>query len=136
MVFEFQRDVDSFEPAAGAAAHPTCGSLLVVEPDALLRWSLVTYFRNWFNVFAVATTGAGNEVIQEETINALVVSDELDLAAAQRMERLAYDHNPAVCIVRVVTSARSAADDPYAAGMLEKPFELAELASLLHIPAA
>jgi len=136
MGFQSHRDIKSIEAATAAAASPNYGSLLVVEPDALLRWSLVTYLHKWFKVFAVATTDAGDDIIHEETINAVVISDSLDLPAAQRMERLAYDHNPAVCIVRVVTSARSAAQDPYASGTLEKPFELAELANLLHVPAA
>jgi len=133
MGIQSQHGAKTTDVAAISPSQPACGSLLVVEPDALLRWSLVTYFSKWFNVFAVATTDAGNDILREESINAIIVSDAAELPAAQRMERLARDYNPTVLIVRVVTSARSAAQDPYATGILEKPFELAELAGLLHV---
>jgi len=111
--------------------HPPQGNLLVVEPDALLRWSLVTYFSKWFNVFAVATTEAAIDILGEEAISAVIVADVLDATEVQRMEQMACDSNPDVRIIRVVTSLRSATQDPYAAGTLEKPFELAALADLL-----
>lgn len=114
-----------------APVHAPDGILLVVEPDALLRWSLVTYFNKWFNVFAVATPDAGVEILDDASINALIVSDVLNASEVQRMERMACDRNPAVRIIRVVTSLRSAGSDPYASGTLEKPFELAALADLL-----
>ncbi len=132
MEFKSRRTAKVTEATPAAPVPALDGILLVVEPDALLRWSLVTYFNKWFNVFAVATPDAGVEILDDESINALIVSDVLDASEVQRMERMACDRNPAVRIIRVVTSLRSAVNDPYASGTLEKPFELAALADLLH----
>ncbi len=131
MGFKSRRESKVTEAIPAAPVPPPDENLLVVEPDALLRWSLVTYFSKWFNVFAVATTDASVEILDAESINALIVSDVLDASEVQRMERMACDCNPAVRIIRVVTSLGAAANDPYASGTLEKPFELAALADLL-----
>jgi len=131
MGFKSRRQQKVTEAIEATPVSPPGDNLLVVEPDALLRWSLVTYFSKWFNVFAVATTDAGVEILDEESINAVIVSDVFDASEVQRMERMACDCNPAVRIIRVVTSLRSAASDPYASAALEKPFELSALADLL-----
>ena len=132
MGYSPRRKPKANEATAPESVRPPDGNLLVVEPDALLRWSLVTYFSKWFNVFAVAAIDAAEEILDGESINAVIVSDVLDATEVERMEQKAFDCNHAVRIVRVVTSLRSAAKDPYATGTLEKPFELAALADLLH----
>jgi len=131
MGFRSGQQPNMTEATGATPGHPPNENLLVVEPDTLLRWSLVTYFSKWFNVFAVAAIDAGVEILDGESIHAVIVSDVFDASEAQRMERMACDRNPAVRIIRVVTSLRSAANDPYASGTLEKPFELSALADLL-----
>lgn len=105
--------------------------LLAVEPDALLRWSLVTYFGPRFDVRAVDTPEAGLAVLNSDMAAAVVVSDAVASLDVVNLERLAIARNPDVCIIRVVTSLRSAPDDAYATATLEKPFELSALAKLL-----
>lgn len=131
MGYSPRRKPKAVEATAAQPERPPDDNLLVVEPDALLRWSLVTYFSKWFNVFAVASTEAAAEIIDEELINAVIVSDALDATSVQAMEQRAVDCNHDVRIIRVVTSLRSATKDPFATGTLEKPFELAALADLL-----
>ncbi len=105
--------------------------LLVVEPDSLLRWSLLTYFGPRFEVRAVRTAEAGGAVLEDEGASAVVVSDAVAPLDVVKLERRALSLNPDVRIIRVVTSLRSAPADALATATLEKPFELSALAELL-----
>ncbi|MFQ5352596.1 MAG: hypothetical protein ACE5D3_05935 [Candidatus Binatia bacterium] len=125
-------------PKAEPSSGPSSSSriLLVAEPDSLLRWSLATYFGALFQVRAVGTAQAGMEVLDKQAVSAMIVSDALDSSGLVQMELQALALNPNVCIIRIVTSLRSARTDSYATATLEKPFELSALAKLLTIPTA
>ncbi|MBU0717038.1 MAG: hypothetical protein KJ749_02220 [Planctomycetes bacterium] len=107
------------------------GYLLIIEPEALLRWSLSTYMSKWFDVFPTETIEAGLRILDDHTIDAVVLSDQLDVDAIERMEATARARNAATRVVRTVTHLNSGERRPEGFFCIEKPFELAQLATLL-----
>ncbi len=116
------------ESPQGSAEH-----LLIVEPEELVRWSLVTYLAKWFDVFSADSMATADRILDDHRVDAVVVSDDLSDRAAEVIEARARSQNPTVKVVRMVTNppgAKAAAvDTPY----LEKPFELSKLAYLLGV---
>ena len=107
--------------------------LLVVEPEELMRWSLVTYLAKWFDVFSADSGATADRILDDYRVDAVVVSDDLSDRAAEVIEARARSQNPTVKVVRTVTEPpgerAAAVDTPY----LEKPFELSKLANLLGV---
>jgi len=126
-----EQESEGAREASEQGESPRRGVLLVLEPDSLLRWSLVTYFSPTFSVRAVDSVEDAETVLETEGASALVVSDAVPAQGLTRLERCARSGNPDVAIIRVVTSLRSAPKDPHASATLEKPFELSTLAELL-----
>ncbi|MBI4717967.1 MAG: hypothetical protein HY763_09205 [Planctomycetes bacterium] len=118
------------DPLAGDCAADSGRRLLIVEPEPLLRWSLVTYLRRWFEVFAVDSDAAAQRVLDEQSVDAVVVSDQLSDKDVEEIEAHARSRNTGTRVVRTVISRREGVT-PW----IEKPFDLAELAVLLGIPA-
>ena len=110
------------------AARPR---LLVVEPEALLRWAMVTYLGRWFEVFQSATATAACGVLESESVDAVVVSGELGRSAAESVERCARERNPSARVVRTITDPNELERCPPSSVCLEKPFRLSDLADLL-----
>ena len=104
-------------------------SVLVVEPDSLMRWSLVTYLSRWYRVFPADSAPSAEQTLRTQRIAAMVVSEELGLAECDRLAAELRKGSPAARIVRVITSARE--DEPTDTPCLEKPFELSRLLALL-----
>jgi len=110
---------------------PTAREILIVEPEDLVRWSLVTYLAQWFEVHPAGSKAAADQILEDYPIDAVVVSDDLSDEAADEIEIHARSRNPAARVVRMVTHAP--ADKRLNKGTLrlEKPFELSRLGGLL-----
>ena len=52
------------------------GNLLIVEPEELVRWSLVTYLSRSFSVFTADSTDAAVRILNEHDIDAVVIADD------------------------------------------------------------
>ncbi len=115
------------------AAGPGGGSLLIVEPEALLRWSLVAYLGKWFTVFSADSKTAADRILDDQPIDALVVSEDLTDHGADHIEAHARERKASVRVVRVVMTLSGANAGPPLPACIEKPFELSELAKMLGI---
>lgn len=105
--------------------------LLVVEPEALLRWSLSTYLGRWFRVFAVESGAAANKILNRRKVDAAVVSDDLPNHEADVVESRVRAANTQARVIRTASSPIESCPPNSAAGRIEKPFKLSELARLL-----
>ena len=116
---------------------PTRRTLLVVEPEALLRWSLTTYFSRWFSVHTATSVSNATEMIENTRWSVVVVSDNLADGTPDTVERHARDRDQDTLIVRMVTHRAAGTALPDDAKWLEKPFELSDLAAMVGVqPAA
>ena len=113
------------------AAAPPVRTVLIVEPEALLRWSMVTYLGRWFRVFAVDSAPAADRLLDEQPVDAAVLSDDLPEGGADQVECHLRIRNPTPCIIRTSTGPSTGGGTPPAAVRLEKPFDLTTLANLL-----
>ena len=119
-------------PMSSVASAPPVRAVLIVEPEALLRWSLVTYLGRWFRVFTADSVSAADHLIDDQSVDAAVLSDDLPGSGTDQIECHLRIRNPNACVVR--TSTRPSMDDatPPTAMRLEKPFDLTTLANLLN----
>ncbi|MEP0845977.1 MAG: hypothetical protein HRF50_04040 [Phycisphaerae bacterium] len=112
---------------------PSRARVLVVEPDSLTSWSIRTYLERWFHVDCSDSAGAAANLLQNESLSGLVLSEDLPETASDALEERARRLNPLVTVIRLDSNplplARRAAST-----RLEKPFDLAELARRLGIP--
>ncbi len=133
MIESDSREGQQNMPTGSGPAVPRAAHLLVVEPEALLRWSLVTYLGQWFKVLSAETKLAAGRILDQHLIDAVVLSDELSERAMDDIESLARSRNPETRVVRTVTTERR--DQPLhnETSCIEKPFELMELARLLGV---
>lgn len=122
-------------PSMGAKAQPAAlerairSNVLVVEPDSLMRWSLVTYLSRWYRVFPADSAPSAEQTLRTQRIAAMVMSEELGLAECESLAVELRRNSPSARIVRVITSVREGASADTAC--LEKPFELSRLLDLL-----
>jgi len=110
---------------------PPVRTVLIVEPEALLRWSLVTYLGRWFRVFAADSVSAADRLLDEQPIDAAVLSDDLPDGGADQIERHLRIRNPTPCVVRISTRPTTSSGTSQTTARLEKPFDLTALANLL-----
>ncbi len=111
-------------------------TLLIVEPESLIRWSLVTYLAKWFTVYAADSGSAADRFLDEHRIDAAVVSDDLPCGVGEEIEARALSLNSSVRLVCTVTNPPGEKTCTRTTKCLEKPFELAELANLLGVHGA
>ena len=109
------------------------GTLLVVESEPLLRWSLVTYLGRWFEVIPTESESTAHETLDKQDVDAVVVSDDLCDRAAAEIEAHALSRNSSAIVVRTITNPSRGTPLPRETGYLEKPFQLAQLAALLGV---
>lgn len=130
----FPAGSDGPRPADGRAPNAARrrGCVLIMEPDPLMRWSMSTYLRRWFDVTAVESAEQASGFLGSQRLAAMVFSDAVPLEQARQMERRARAANPAIVIVCTVTGAATSVGAGCA--RIEKPFELASLARLLGAP--
>ncbi|UCC28857.1 MAG: hypothetical protein JSU86_11720 [Phycisphaerales bacterium] len=124
-----QRDASTGDGSSGHRAE----HLLIVEPEALVRWSLVTYLGKWFVVYSADSRTSADRVLDDHRIDALVVSDDLSDRAAEDIEAHARSKNSSVRVVRTVTNPSDGEEAVLDTPCVEKPFELSKLASLLGV---
>ena len=109
----------------------TC--VLVVEPEDLVRWSLVTYLGKWFEVCSADCGCVAERILDDRKVDAVVLSDDLSDQAAEDVEAHARARNPAARVVRTVTGPPGEKASNGASPRLEKPFELSRLAVMLGV---
>jgi DNA-binding NtrC family response regulator len=107
------------------------GNLLIVEPEELVRWSLVTYLSRSFSVFTADSNDAAIRVLSEHDIDAVVIADDVTDPAGAQIEGLARTRNADVKVVWTLSHSRSTKAFPPGTLAVEKPFELEHLAGLL-----
>ncbi len=123
---------DSGDPTAGAVPNEhgrPC--VLVVEPEALLRWSIVTYLSRWCEVLQVDSQTGADRLLDGHTVDAVIVADRLADGACSAVEEHARTTNPSARIVRTGVGAPDDGSGPPT--FIEKPFELSKLAEALGI---
>ena len=109
------------------------GHLLVVEPEALLRWSLATYLSKWFDVFPTDSREAALRILDDHRVDGAVISDQLAPGSAPAITARLQLRNPTATIVYTVTNAETSAAVDRVSHQIEKPFQLADLAALLGV---
>lgn len=109
------------------------GSLLVVEPEALLRWSLATYLSKWFDVFPTDSSETALRILDDHNVDGAVISDQLAPESVPDLTARLQLRNPNATIVYTVTNAETSIAENRATLQIEKPFQLADLAALLGV---
>lgn len=109
------------------------GRLLVVEPEALLRWSLATYLSKWFDVFPTDSRVTALRILDDHRVDGAVISDQLAPGSAPAITSRLQLRNPSATIVYTVISAETSAVEDRVRLQIEKPFQLADLAALLGV---
>ncbi|TWT40940.1 hypothetical protein RAS1_36280 [Phycisphaerae bacterium RAS1] len=122
---------DAETPASRARAS----RVLILEPDALSRWSLSAYLRRWFDARVTASPEEAVALLGTFAVDALIVSDEVDADALRRIESIVRRRSPGAVMIRTVTHLSESPGDVAGWLELEKPFNLARLAELLGVAA-
>lgn len=106
-------------------------TLLVVEPDMLLQWSLARYLGRWFSVVAAKTPGEARHLSKAPDV--LIISDGVENGESRNLATWVQKMNPEVRIIRIAAAADQDEKIPENEFVLEKPFALPHLAHLLGI---
>jgi DNA-binding NtrC family response regulator len=109
------------------------GRVLLVEPDHLTMWSLVTYLQRWFTVESTHCGMEAEKLLRAQPLSAVIVSDQLPGRTAESLLQLAQTLQPPVRTVLMVTGEADAHTCAACSTRIEKPFELADLGRLLGI---
>jgi DNA-binding NtrC family response regulator len=109
------------------------GRILIVDGDALARWSLVEYLQRWRMVVATGDTAAALAIVAQGDVRTLILSDDLDPGDCDAIQAAAEDQRRDVVTVRTVTNVRGAKRPRRRCKLLEKPFALESLARLVGI---
>jgi len=117
------------EAMPAGAAGQRVKSLLIVEPEALLRWSLSTYLKRWFSVEVVDSRTAAEEVLDHERVDAVILSADLPGGDAEALASHARGCNPEVCVICTFSGPDHHERQTCESGTycLEKPFDLSVL---------
>lgn len=128
----------SFDPPTAGSGGLGVVRLLIVEPEALFRWSLSTYLRRWFDVRVADSSVGGDDVLAHENVDALVLSADLPNDDARMLAAHARRINPDVLIICTFSGPDGHEELTCDSGMLclEKPFDLSLLARYLGVATA
>jgi len=107
--------------------------LLIVDPDALLRWSLSTYLSRWFRVYPTDSTDQAKIILDQHIIEAAVIYEDEPAHIADEIESYARKCNAHMRIVRTVMNLPGTPADDQRTQYIEKPFRLERLAQLLGV---
>ncbi len=105
-------------------------SLLLVDADPLLRWSIVIHLGTAFDIQIAKTHEEGRGLLMRQRFDAVILSNECRAKAIRELEVLAKLKNVEVTIVRLTTRMEDRLHEP-GIQFLEKPFELASLSNAL-----
>jgi DNA-binding NtrC family response regulator len=108
------------------------GHVLLIDGDALTRWSVATYLSRWFVVEVAESPATARQVAGQRAFFGVVMSDQIAMHDADAISASANERNPHVRVVRTVVGAPEGSTPECL--HLEKPFNLAELAQLLGVP--
>jgi len=117
----------------GQPLHRRARNLLIVEPQSLLRWSLATYLSRWFDVFPTDSPATAERILDDERIDAVVLSDALPAAQLTALLEHVRARGQATCLVCTVTGSGFMPVPHDKCHCIEKPFELRKLADLLGV---
>lgn len=106
-------------------------ALLLLEPEGLLRWSIITYLGRWFRVLSADSAESVERMLEEYAVDGIVVSDNLPRETCEIVTRAVRARNTSARVVRTVTTIPSNGGNGDGTVYLEKPFELATLARLM-----
>lgn len=106
---------------------------MLAEPEPLLRWSLASYLQRWFEVVIVQTPAEACEVAAGAHVNAAVVSDAWPADGLDQLETALERQDNGVRIVRLVTDQTRSRPSRRRESLLEKPFQLVDLARRLGV---
>jgi DNA-binding response OmpR family regulator len=109
--------------------------LVLLEPEPLLRWSLTEYLGRWFQVCTAEDPAAVLRLLEQEPVDALILSDATPLDARRRLQVALHSH-PVGRVLYTVADPTSVNGTPERVIVIEKPFRLAEVAHLLGVGAA
>lgn len=110
-----------------------CGKVLIVDPDRLTRWSVKAYLGEHLEVLSAESAAGALQVLSQQTVEAVVVSEDLPNQGADKVEIHARSGNPCVVIVRTVSEPVREGVLSESTVRLEKPFKLSRLAELLGV---
>ena len=105
-------------------------SLLLIDVDPLLRWSIVTHLRKAFDIQLAETLDEGRRLLMQQGFDAVILSNGYRAQVIRELEALAKLQNEQVTIVRLITGAESKSQE-LGIRSLKKPFELASLSNAL-----
>ncbi|MCC7291998.1 MAG: hypothetical protein IT449_08055 [Phycisphaerales bacterium] len=106
---------------------------MLAEPEPLLRWSLACYLQRWFEVVIVQTLPEACEVARGAHVDAAVVTDAWPAEGLDRLESALERQDSGVRIVRLVTDQTRSRPSRRRESLLEKPFQLVDLARRLGV---
>lgn len=109
------------------------GRLLVVDPDGLMRWSVKAFLGDVLDVISAESTTGALELLNDQGVDAVVVSEDLPNSGADIVEKRARARNPGVVVVRTVSEPVAQDAELKSTVRLEKPFKLTRLAELLGV---
>ncbi len=98
-----------------------------------MRWSLETYLARWFVIVTADSRKSATLSLKQAPVDALIVSDDLSGRSADEIVACARTGNPAVKVVRTLARPSGLRPLPRDDSVVEKPFDLAQLAKLLGI---
>lgn len=105
-------------------------SLLLINADPLLRWSIVTYLRKEFDMQIAESLDEGRALLMRQRFDAVILSNGFRAKTIRELQALAKLQNEKVRIVRLTTGMEYGAKEP-GIEFLEKPFELTSLSRAL-----
>ena len=107
-------------------------SLLLIDADPLLRWSIETHLRSAFDIQVAETLDEGRGLLKRQRFNAVILSNGYRAKAIRELSALATLRRDDVTIVRLITDVADKSQEP-GITFLEKPFELASLSNALGV---
>lgn len=108
-------------------------TMLLEDPDPLLRWSIENHLGQWFEIVPASTPEDAELLLRGSKFDAVVLSATFE-GQTRELEAKVRARNPKAVIVRLVTDRESESKDPSVTCM-EKPFRLEALARTLGVGA-
>lgn len=104
-------------------------SLLLIDADPLLRWSIATFLHDNYDVQPADTCEEGRVLLQGRPFDAMIIANGQGKGVSD-LRRLAAQRNPQVTVIRLVATQEPGTAEP-GITYLEKPFALAQLSNAL-----
>lgn len=109
-------------------------TLLLVNVDPLLEWSIRQFVAGRYEVVTVVTRDQALEAIRSEELDAIVVSDGLSDSGVRQIESEALTHSPNILRIRLTIGTPDFGEESEVV-FLEKPFDMTALGAALQLNA-